>query len=246
MRKLNMCEYLVGGLSDKGLFRTKNQDRFWVDRGVCHLGSYALACVCDGVGSYRNSEVAAEIVIQGIRLWCTGLKAGKLNHLDLVQLKEDLNDSLFELNEIIYEKELLYEERYACTMSLIFILNGKYHIYHAGDSRIYMISENCSQLTVDETVISDTDGKKKLVNCFGLKRHLQILYYEGTITDECIFVIGSDGLFHRMHLCDVHLDKEDIQTDDDIRNLCKKLIDYVETVGEKDNVTCALIKYIKY
>ena len=59
----------LGCVTDKGKFRSKNQDCIMCKRKILENHTIAVACVCDGIGSFSESEIASQMMISGINSW---------------------------------------------------------------------------------------------------------------------------------------------------------------------------------
>lgn len=100
-------------------------------------------------------------------------------NIDEESLIDDLDMTIRELNELIwiYRKENGID--IGCTMSLLVLLNEKYHVFHVGDSKILLIDDRVSQITKDEVSVVERDGK--------LKTFIGKFYGEGRrIVDESV------------------------------------------------------------
>lgn len=244
MRKKQMLKMIAGCATDKGTVRLKNQDRV-----VCHTaslarGNYAAACICDGIGSYEYGEIAAEIVTRGVTLWFRGVEDGKLAALTQEELAEDFDVTLRELNELVCEQKERDKMDLGCTMSALLVINGQYYVFHVGDSRIYLVGDAVYQLTRDEVTYTEAHGaiKKKLANCIGKSKDLWMNRLSGTVSPGETFIMGSDGLFHQLEEARMYEDTRMISTDSQAQKLCRRWIEEVERLGERDNISCAILK----
>ena len=66
-----------------------------------------MGCVCDGIGSFAQSEIAAEMIRVGIERWFLGMEPLYPENIDEESLIDDLDMTIRELNELIwiYRKE---------------------------------------------------------------------------------------------------------------------------------------------
>ena len=229
LRKAGVMRKYAGCLSVKGNYRKKNQDR------ACCLSSskkgilFAVGCVCDGIGSFAQSEIAAEMIRVGIERWFLGMEPLYPENIDEESLIDDLDMTIRELNELIW----IYR-------------NEKYHVFHVGDSKILLIDDCVSQITKDEVSVVERDGKLKtlLANFMGKVEELWMNQSSGSLVPGETFLVGSDGLFKRLRediLFDV-IRRKNVQSDTEAEDVLKYLIRNVMEMGEKDNISGVLVR----
>lgn len=230
----------IAGVSERGNFRSKNQDRLYFARRNCENNDFAIACVCDGIGSLKNSEIASEMMVKGIADWFENIWRFYPTVMDKQAMLNDLEYTLQELNEVVYE----YEEEIGCTMSLLFLVDGEYYIFHIGDSRIYIVQDRLFQLTQDEVLLKQVNGVEKsfLLNSVGQNMRLSITKRRGFVNIGDTFILGTDGLCKLLQyedVCDYHTQ---IFGERDSAQKIRDLADQIYTRGEKDNVTCIILQ----
>lgn len=233
----------TGCLTDRGNYRSKNQDR-----AVCHVKKgkktvIAAACVCDGIGSFTYSEIASEMVTNGISRWFTGIAELYPDSMDEETLVEDFDMTIRELNELVCSYRMERGIDIGCTMSSLLLINRHYYVYHAGDSRICMIGDEICQLTRDEVSVIENDGqvRRLLANYIGRTPELWINRVNGEISGKVSFLIGSDGLFKRLLPEDIFASVGIVKKDTLAQKACETLCGLVLSRGERDNVSCILI-----
>ena len=239
-----MTEIIVGCATDKGMVRKKNQDRIVCYAAHITQGILAVACVCDGVGSYEYSEIASEIVTGGVTLWFQGVTDRRLKDLTEQELTEDFCATIRELNEIVWERRKQEQIEIGCTMSALLVVNDHYYIFHVGDSRICFVGDRLYPLTRDEVAFSEEHGKvkRKLSNCVGKDRELWLNRLSGSIQPGDALILGSDGLFKKLDENRVQERVQKLSTNAQARSLCLEWIREVEGKGERDNISCGIIK----
>lgn len=239
-----LMEISLGCVTEKGNYRKKNQDRILCMRKHVENQMFAVACVCDGIGSMENSENASQIIIDGIERWFRGIAPYYPDVLNREQIIEDLEITIRELNELVYEKRKMNREDIGCTMSLLLLIDWKYQIFHVGDSRIYRLRDTLLRLTQDETVRKKVNGKEKtlLANYIGKESRLSVEKKHGFVEYEDVFLLGTDGLYKKITYEDVGYLANGFYSDEMMKEICAKLINLVLARGEKDNVSCAVLK----
>lgn len=235
-----------GCISDRGNYREKNQDR-----AVCHCrgrgkAPFAVACICDGIGSFEQSEIAAEMVTDGITRWFTGIEAYYPKIMGGEDLAEDLEETIKELNELACDYRREREIDIGCTMSVLLLTEKAYYIFHVGDSRIFRVQGVLHQLTRDEVWMEEKDGRVKacLANYVGKAKELWINKLSGAMGDENLFLLGSDGLFRKLRDEDVAGLSGRLKSNRLVQGVCRSLVKLVLERGERDNVSCILINTV--
>lgn len=237
----------AGTQSITGNYREKNQDRI-----VCLLTrkntaeNFGVACVCDGIGSFAESEIAAQLVTDGIALWYEGKKRNYRQNTE-EELVMDLENTLQELNELVYEYQQENEIKIGCTMSLVLLIGKKYYIFHVGDSRICLVRQEIYQLTLDEVRQYSKDRKIKsyLANYIGKRKELWMNKGTGKLPEDGILVLGSDGFFEKLKEDDFWEVRKMRCSDNNMKKAAEKLIAKVLERGERDNVSCILLRLRK-
>lgn len=242
-----MERIISGCATDKGMVRVKNQDCI-----VCHTakiaqGKLTIACVCDGIGSFVYSEIAAQMITEGVSLWFQSAQDNRLHALSREELVEDFDATLQELNQLVCERRKRERIDLGCTMSALMMINRNYYIFHVGDSRIYLVGETVSQITRDEVVMSEINGmiKPRLANYMGKGESLWINRLSGVLSGGEAFLLGSDGLFRMLEEREICEKIGRLSTERQVRRLCLELIRTVEDRGERDNISCGIVKMKK-
>lgn len=233
----------TGCLTERGNYRKKNQDS-----AVCCVKRegkelLAVACVCDGIGSLAQSEIASSMITEGISRWFSGVSILFPKVMNKDVLVDDLEMTLRELNELIiyYQKES--GNLIGCTMSLLLIAGYYYYVFHVGDSRIYRVGEKVQQLTSDEVTLIEENGRLKtlLANYFGKSEDLQLNRIDGELQKGMCFLLGTDGLFKKLPKEELGIKIGWFKSDRQAQRKCEELFQRVINLGERDNVSCILV-----
>lgn len=233
----------VGCATDKGNYRPKNQDRVIAKKKYIQNHELAIACVCDGIGSLIYSEIASEMVTKGILNWIEGVARYYPLVMSKEELIEDLEVTIRELNDLVCEYKEETKIEVGCTMSLLCVVDKEYFTFHVGDSRIYYIQDRLIQLTQDEVILRQKNGKEKyyLINYIGKNEHICIKRGKGKVERDAVYMICSDGLYKHLSYEDVS-NIYQINSDTAMEKISQSLIYLMMERGEKDNISCAILK----
>src|SRR5436305_419764 len=116
-----------GAVTDTGLVRGHNEDRYWVDPA---RGAFL---VVDGVGGQAAGERAADIAVSAIRDAITGSVG--------VPPAALVCDAIAAANNRIFAEAREHAELagMACVLTLALVEGEQVAIGHVGDSRLYLI-----------------------------------------------------------------------------------------------------------
>lgn len=235
-------DVIAGCATDKGEYREKNQDRIISLTAVSGKKLLTLSCVCDGIGSLKMSEIASEMMTAGLSEWFNHVKDYYPEIMNSTDMADSLEDEIRKLNESIYEYRISCENAIGCTMSVLFTAGNDYYIFHAGDSRIYLVTDTIKQLTRDEVVVREKNGiiKELLANYVAKQKDIWMVRTSGKIKSGNMYIIGSDGLFKKLTHEDI-LSVSSGLSSKNINRICSELIQTVRGRDETDNVSCALV-----
>lgn len=209
--------------------------------------TFAAAVVCDGIGSFKNSEKASQIMTDALKTCITWLfRHFKRKTPDEELVVDEVENAVYEAGREIYLHNMNKEDLIGCTMSMILTIGDVYYLFHVGDSRIYRLRAELTQLTEDEVITfgSEAGEKHKLANYVGKTEEVDVLRRSGQIESGDIFLVGSDGVFH--NICQEDLEKRLVKAKhtNQLKGLCKRWIYLIRKRGEKDNASCVIMKAV--
>lgn len=199
----------------------------------------AAGCVCDGVGSLRDSVKAAEYTANKLKEFIKRKSITGLSDSDIIRAIED------KILEIHNSKYWDSEENYRSATTLVFIVfdkkSEKYFIANVGDSRCYYAdikNKKLSLLTEDQ---EDEVGRLTSAINKNQKEEIEIDITDGEIKKGDVFLIASDGLFKKMNdkeLMERLVEKNSHGYKNVLANIEKEL----RTRGEKDDITALIME----
>lgn len=226
----------LSSLTDIGVKREDNQDNYWSARLDVDGKEMGVICLCDGMGGMDNGGLASRVVVKAVRDFFK-------NYTDFKDLVTILN----KVNTDLYIKSKTEKVSLGTTCTVICCYEGKYEIYHIGDSRCYHRDSNkVSILTKDHTVIEKYKEagrelpphlvkkyKNTLTKCIGVSNKIELDYYNGTYNSGDLFLVCSDGFWH-------FLENESF-FNSDFYNLHELIKRYIIN-GETDNITVGILE----
>lgn len=210
----------------------QNQRESNMDSVIVREGgpSSLIAVVCDGVGSLASGDFASAEAALGLVKWYESMEPGE-------GLGLRMKRALIEINDRIADRASELGLDTASTLSSLLISGDDYYIVHIGDSRIYYWSPSGGFKALTTDFVSESG---KLNGYIGKVKGIFPEYVEGRIEDG-VFLLCSDGLYKRAQEGELSALMEEW----DRKQKRKILENYIETLvnrGERDNITCALVK----
>lgn len=244
------------GMTDVGRKRTHNEDSFLVSDDL------RLFVVADGMGGHSGGEYASRLAVSTIEevirsintdpeaTVISGVNSEDTGYGDRLKYAiEVAGQKIFD--QALYDSEL---KGMGTTITAVILDNQMAYVANVGDSRVYLIrGDKIKQLTTDHSLvseqmraglISEKDAKKhKLKNIItrsvGYQEDVEIDVTKFEVKKDDRILLCSDGLTNMV-------DDKEIQAtvlgSDDLRRICKTLIDRANAKGGDDNITVLLCR----
>ena len=251
--------FLTAVYTDAGTRKNVNQDSMLVMQADSAQGNILLASVCDGMGGFAKGEEASAMMVQALVSWFEN---------DLPELlaegfrKEVLWSQWNSLIETAGKRIADYAAKLhasaGTTATAILIIGRDYYILNVGDSRVYLITDQTWQLTMDQTYVQReidagrmtvqqamTDPQRNaLLQCVGASPVVVPDFSYGTIRENEVYMLCSDGFRHCVSPQEMHQAfAPETLTDRTVMEAnMKKLTELCIARGEEDNISCVLIK----
>jgi len=225
--------------SDKGLKKI-NQDACGINipkPPLLTAKGIALA-IADGISSSAVSELASEASVNAFindyfhtsETWSVNKSAQQV----LVA-----NNSWLHAKSQRSEHRFNKDKGYVCTFSGLIIKSTTAHLFHIGDSRIYLLRDGqLQQLTEDHRHWASED-QNYLSRGMGINAHLEIDYSTLSIAHGDIFILATDGVYE---FNDEAFIIENLQENAlDLQLAAKQITEQALQQGSRDNLTIQLL-----
>jgi serine/threonine protein phosphatase PrpC len=241
---------IAHGLTDKGLSRKNNEDRFYTDSDL------GLFIVADGMGGRSAGEVASRMAVEVLSDYIINPCSGGEPPIGPPDSgRSDASNKLVSgirlANQDICEAAKNNPSWLGMGTTIVAALadGDKLSIAHAGDSRAYLVrSGTISQLTNDHSVVAEQvrmglmsreeaagSGIRNIITrALGQDEALKIDVTEIDIVHEDRLLLCSDGLSTMV------ADEETLMimaSADLPESACTRLVDEANNNGGKDNIT---------
>lgn len=241
--------YLTACCTDIGKKRAINQDSLLLCSTSFLGNQIVLAAVCDGMGGLEKGELASAEVIRAFAVWFENNLPELLEQgIDETTLYSSWEKLIQNVHQKIYSYGKTHDFRLGTTVTVLLFGGKEYYVAHVGDTRIYEINNQVSQITRDQTAFVLEGGTKStLLQCIGASNVVKPVYYSGSIRDETVYLICSDGFWHRLGDKAIQeMFSPKIMADE--RTMLERADRAVSNVirqGEKDNISVILIHVTK-
>ena len=243
------------GMTDVGVKRTNNEDNYLINDEL------NLFVCCDGMGGHVGGEFASAIAVNTVE---EVLASMDVRHEDVgvdpsenpVEFsRERLRYAVRLAGKRIFEKaEEEPEYRGMGTTCLALLLdNGNAYLAHVGDSRGYLVREDCiEQLTEDHSLVNEriraglmTPEEAKnhklkniITRSLGYMEEVEIDLQVKAVRRGDKFVLCSDGLSNLVETSEIG----EAVLDGNPQEAARQLIDLACSRGGDDNITVVIIR----
>ncbi|HEX7011587.1 MAG TPA: protein phosphatase 2C domain-containing protein [Steroidobacteraceae bacterium] len=228
--------YVSAAASDIGRMRPSNQDAF------LELPKAGLWCVADGMGGYRDGDVASRMVCDALR--------SMSGSGDLEEAIDELRQRMSDVNARLHGAAVRDRNPIVSGSTVaMFIARGKAcAALWAGDSRVYRLrGGQLVRLTSDHTwaaelemdVSPDDMADHVLTRAVGGESVLLLDVRRDRVQPRDRYLLCSDGLTRELD--DARI-ASILKSAHDVRACAKALIDAALDAGGRDNVTVVVIE----
>ena len=251
--------YMVSAHSDVGIRKNTNQDSVLLQVAQTSLGNIALCVMCDGMGGLAKGELASATLIRAFSQWF------QYNLPELLKqgfteagLKAEWTSLILEQGKKISDFGRYHGFNLGTTVAALLLFENAYYIINVGDSRVYKINSQLSQLTKDQTYVqreidagrmTPEEARKDpqrnvLLQCVGASEFIEPDFYSGYLTQNDVFMLCSDGFRHIVTPEEIfrYLNPSMLLTEKNMLENSVYLTDLNKYRLEEDNISVALIK----
>lgn len=233
-------------ISDIGKTREMNQDYVYTsENSVGNLPN--LFIVADGMGGHKAGEFASRFTVETI-------------------VKEVEKDAGTEPVEIIQRavrtanKELIKKAEEDQTMAgmgttvvVVTVIGEKACVANVGDSRMYVIGKEITQITKDHSLVEemvrmgelakdaakDHPDKNIITRAIGAAEEVAVDFFEVDLRNQDYILMCSDGLTNMVNDEDI---KSIVNSQRDVAERVERLVEAANKRGGQDNITVVVIE----
>ena len=228
----------VGQYSSRGI-KADNQDAvgFYIPANLALLETKGIACaIADGLSSSNEGKQASQACV-------TGFMSDYFSTPDSWSVKQSGSKVLTAINTWLHGQSHQFKQAdrgMASTFSAVVVKSTTAHIFHVGDSRIYLFRDGeLEPITTDHRIRIDVN-KEYLGRAFGVDYCLDIDYKSFAVQENDVFLLTTDGVH------DVLPDKVLKQfllagAGAEPEQYAQQICDEAFAAGSKDNISCQIL-----
>ena len=228
----------VGACSDKGI-KKENQDSLghFIPENINLLTTKGVAlALADGVSSSMEAKQASQCCV-------TGFLEDYFSTPDSWSVKKSGGKVLTAINTWLYSQSSQYRDSsrgLVSTFCGLVIKSTTAHLFHVGDSRIYILrGHDLEQLTTDHRI--QMPGEKEyLARAMGVDYRLDVDYKTVSAEQGDQFLITTDGVHD--YVTDKTINGLLNDQQQDLNAVCEQLVAKALEQGSLDNVSCQLLR----
>ncbi|MCI5740806.1 MAG: Stp1/IreP family PP2C-type Ser/Thr phosphatase [Lachnospiraceae bacterium] len=233
-------------ISDIGKNREMNQDYVYTsENAVGNLPN--LFIVADGMGGHKAGEFASRFTVETI--------------VESVRTNEQ-KEPVRIIEEAIQtaNRELIQKARQDETMAgmgttvvVVTVIGDKAFVANVGDSRMYVIGKEISQITRDHSLVEemvrmgelakdaakDHPDKNIITRAVGAAQDVDVDFFEVELYPQDYILMCSDGLTNMVEDEDI---RRIVQSQRDVAERVEKLVETANDHGGQDNITVVVIE----
>ncbi len=192
--------------------------------------------IADGMSTSEAGKEASETCVKSFftDYYCTH---------ESWTVKTSVGRVLTALNRWLYsqgQSQYLSNRGMVSTFSGMVLKSSTAHIFHVGDSRIYLLRNGSIQpLTIDHRTRMSKD-REVLTRAFGIDMALEVDYKKESVQIDDIFIFTTDGIHD--FLKDTEISKITQEYEHNLDLAAKTIVDRAFENGSGDNLTCQIVK----
>ena len=236
-------------LTDIGRRRHINQD--FIFESTKAVGAFPnLFILADGMGGHKAGDYASKYLVETM--------VGYVSKTTVNDPVRVMNNALMLSNAMIYHKSMEEEELSGMGSTLVaaVIEDDVMTVCNVGDSRLYLIRDDITQVTRDHSYVQEMidkgmmergseeyyKKKKYLTRAVGSEEFVRADYFEVELMDGDYILLCSDGL---TNMVDDDRLLSLISGNGSLEYKARKLIADANEGGGLDNIAVILIRYTK-
>lgn len=232
---------------DKGVVRNSNQDAYFAGEISQDV---TFAVVCDGMGGAKAGNVASTAAVKSISEYIANSYRSNMSLDDITKM---LRNAIISANIEIYDMAAQNEQLQGMGTTVVaaVVRNGNAVVANVGDSRVYLVDDNITQLTTDHSIVQTLiesgkitaedakvhPRKNVITRALGAESDVAVDIAEYNLSENNTLLLCTDGLTN-------FVSEEDILKtfkENDISVVSEKLVELANEGGGGDNITAVTL-----
>ena len=225
------------GLYSKAGRKESNDDSYGIivpDQPLLETKGIAMA-IADGMSTSEAGKEASETCIKSFLMDYYGTHESWTVKTSVSRVLTAVNRWLYSQGQAQYTSD----RAMVTTFSGLVLKGAMAHIFHAGDSRIYLLRGNTlRQLTRDHRVYLSR-GRDMLARAFGIDPALEVDYQSRPLLAGDLLLFSTDGVHDFLRDGDI---RKIALEHDNLDDAAKALVEAAFEAGSDDNLSCQLVR----
>lgn len=229
-----------------GLERSINQDYIYYSLEKCGCLPN-LFVVADGMGGHKAGDIASRFTVENL---VTLIRQSE--EKDLISI---INNAITEVNEKLLDKarESADYDGMGTTLVVATIYDGLLTVANVGDSRLYIVNDDITQITRDHSLVEEMvslgkidrkaarthEKKNYITRAIGGEKNVEAEMFSVDLKQADKVVMCSDGLSNMVEDKDI---LNIIKHSDSLEEAVEGLIKTANDNGGKDNISVIIIE----
>lgn len=232
---------------DKGIVRNSNQDAYFAGEISQEV---TFAVVCDGMGGAKAGNVASTAAVKSISEYIANSYRSNMSLDDITKM---LRNAIISANIEIYDMAAQNEQLQGMGTTVVaaVVRGGNAVVANVGDSRVYLVDDNITQLTTDHSIVQTLiesgkitaedakvhPRKNVITRALGAESDVAVDIAEYNLYENNTLLLCTDGLTN-------FVSEEDILKtfkENDISVVSEKLVELANEGGGGDNITAVTL-----
>lgn len=229
-----------------GLERSINQDYIYysLDKIGCLPNLFVVA---DGMGGHKAGDIASRFTVENL---VTLIRESK--EKDLISI---INNAILDVNERLFDKasESADYEGMGTTLVVATIRDKLLKVANVGDSRLYIINDDITQITRDHSLVEEMvslgkldrkaarthEKKNYITRAIGGEKNVEAEMFSVDLKPGDKIIMCSDGLSNMVEDNDI---LNIVRHSDSLEEAVEGLIKTANDNGGKDNISVTIIE----
>lgn len=233
-------------ITDIGKRRSSNQDYvFSSEQPVGNLPN--LFIVADGMGGHNAGDYASRYTVETIE--------ELIRSSQLVEPAAIMEAAIQQANRQLMEQAREDEARkgMGTTVVLCSIIDGVLLAANVGDSRLYVVNQQITQITKDHSLVEEMvrmgemdeetakahPDKHIITRAIGATQELVVDFFEVKLEEEDEILMCTDGLTNMVEDMDI---RSIMRSQRDVAEQAERLVQTANDNGGRDNITVVVIE----
>lgn len=233
-------------VTDIGKTRAVNQDYVYIS--VDSVGCLPnLFIVADGMGGHKAGDTASRFTVETVKRLIS-----ESEQTDAISV---INQAVKDVNVLLIDKASETEEYYGMGTTLVMasIFDNVLKVANVGDSRLYVIDDNITQITRDHSLVEEmvlagklsksearTHEKKNVITrAIGGEEEVDPEMFSIDLKEGSKILMCSDGLTNMLEDSDI---LSIVKRYADIDEAARKLVEKANDNGGRDNISVIIVE----